>query len=76
MPQKNIFVYKLFLLLNISDFSLFFIQKLHPPEKSHPLPFPSNPPLKMGILSRPPFLKIWLKTQTPVAERGMHTMMK
>ena len=37
MTQKNIFVYRLFL-LNISDFSLIFIQKLQPatPEKCHP----------------------------------------
>ena len=31
MASENIFVYKLFLSLNISDFSLFFMQKLHPP---------------------------------------------
>ena len=37
MTQKNIFAYRLFL-LNISDFSLIFIQKLQPatPEKCHP----------------------------------------
>ena len=59
MTEKNIFVYKLFLLLNISDFILFFMYKLQPPEKSHPL-FPINPPLKIEILSTPPppFLKI------------------
>ena len=28
---KNIFAYKLFLLLNISDFNLFFMWKLQPP---------------------------------------------
>ena len=31
--DKNIFVYKLFLFLNISDFSLFFMQKLDPQQK-------------------------------------------
>ena len=31
--DKNIFVYKLFLSLNISDFSLFFMQKLNPYQK-------------------------------------------
>ena len=31
--DKNIFVYKLFLSLNISDFSLFFMQKLDPQQK-------------------------------------------
>ena len=37
MTEKNIFAYELFLSLNISDFSLFFMQKLQPPpEKSQP----------------------------------------
>ena len=31
--DKNIFAYKLFLSLNISDFSLFFGQKLDPEQK-------------------------------------------
>ena len=33
LTQENIVVYKLFLSLNISDFSLFFVQKLHPQQK-------------------------------------------
>ena len=41
MTEKNNFVYKLFLSLNISDFSLFFIKNCNAPEKGHPL-FPSN----------------------------------
>ena len=32
-PDKNIFVYKLFLSLNISDFILSFMKKLHPQQK-------------------------------------------
>ena len=38
MTEKNIFAYELFLSLNISDFSLFFMQKLQPPpwKKSTP----------------------------------------
>ena len=37
MAEKNIFVHKLFLPLNISDFSLTFMYKLQPPyEKGHP----------------------------------------
>ena len=35
MAEKNIFVYKLFLSLNISDFGLFFKQKLQPSENGH-----------------------------------------
>ena len=31
MTEKNIFVYKVFLSLNILEFSLFFIKKLRPP---------------------------------------------
>ena len=53
MIGKNIFVDKLFLLLNISDFSLFvffFYVKTATllPEKSQIL-FPSNPTLKVEI---------------------------
>ena len=44
MTEKNIFAYELFLSLNISDFSLFFMQKLQPPPlKKVNLLFPSNP---------------------------------
>ena len=51
MTKKNIFVYKLFLSLNISNFSLFFVSKLQPlPEKGHPF-FPSNPPLKTQLMT-------------------------
>ena len=54
VTEKNIFTYKLFLSLNISDFNLFFTWKIqHPPpcEKSHSSSFPA-PPLK--VLSSPP----------------------
>ena len=57
--DKKIFVYKLLLSLNISDFSLFLCQNctpLPPLEKSRPL-FPNNPPLKIEILSSP--LPLW-----------------
>ena len=78
MTEKNIFADKLFLSLNISYFNLFFMWKLHTPsEKSHPL-FPSNPPLKIEVLSSPLFLKIWLETQTPPPlQKGVvHTMLE
>ena len=42
--------------LNISDFSLFFMKKLQPPEKCHLLSS-LNPPLKTGILSNVSFWK-------------------
>ena len=75
MTDKNIFVYKLFLLLNISDLFFFFL-KLQPPslmKEVNPL-FPSNPPLKIEILSSPcaPFLKIWLEAQPPSRNGGAH----
>ena len=47
-----------------------------PPEKSRPL-FPSNPPLKVEVLSRPPppLLEIWLETQPLPLQKGrVHTM--
>ena len=54
MTEKNIFAYKLFLSLNISNFNLFLMWKLHtsPHEKSHPLS--QQPPLKVEVLSSPP----------------------
>ena len=36
MTNKDIFVYKLFLPLNISDFTLFFMEKLQPSLKMLP----------------------------------------
>ena len=69
MTEKNIFAYKLYLSLNISDFNLFFMWKL---EKSHRL-FPSNPPLTVEVLLSPPpppFLKIWLEAQPSLHKRG------
>ena len=54
MTEKSIFAYKLFLTLNISDFSLFFMWQLQPlPEKSHS-PLSQQPPLKVEVLSSPP----------------------
>ena len=71
MTEKNIFDYKLFFSLNISDFN-FYVKIAHPPpplEKVIPV-FPSNPLLKVEVLSNPPFLKIWLETQLPCREGG------
>ena len=59
MTEKNIFIYKLFLLLNISGFSLFFMQKLQPSEKNSP-PLSWQPP----IFS---FSEIWLEAQLPMS---------
>ena len=60
MTHKNIFVYKHFFSLNISEFNLIFLKKLPPPSMVSHL-FPSNLPLNLEILlSSPlPFLKIW-----------------
>ena len=43
--------------------------KLQHPWKKYPL-FPSNPPLKVEVLSSPPFLKIWLEVQPPPSRNG------
>ena len=60
MTKKNIFVYKLFLSLNILDLNLFFMWKLQPSSPSLDKVtclFPSNPPLKVQILSSPSFFE-------------------
>ena len=54
MTEKNIFVCKTFLSLNISDFSLFFIQKLQPlPLKVTPS-FPAAPSKNWDPVKSPP----------------------
>ena len=71
----DLFVYKLFLFVNISDFSLFLCKNFNCPLKSHPL-FPSNPRLKIEILSSPPFYKFgWrlIPLPPPSRKEGVHT---
>ena len=52
MAEKNIFAYKLFLSLNISDFNLLFFLKIaNCPLKSHPPPLSQQAPLKIEVLS-------------------------
>ena len=74
MTEKNIFAYKLFLSLIISNFNFFWVWKLQrPPEKSYPI-FPNNPSLKVEVLSShnplpPLLLKIWLDVQ-PHQQKG------
>ena len=84
MTKKNIFVYKLFLSLNILDLNLFFMWKLQPSspslEKVTCL-FPSNPPLKVQILSSPSFFENLVGCLMPPPpppsrkEGGVHTML-
>ena len=70
ITEKNIFAYKLFLSLNISDFNSFLCENCTPPEKSHPPP--SNLPSKScgPVKPPPPFLKIWLEAQPPCKKGG------
>ena len=56
MTEKNIFLYKLFLSLNILDFSIFLRKIATAPEKSYSLFF-SKPPLKIEVLPSLPFWK-------------------
>ena len=70
MTEKNIFAYKLFLPLNISDFNSFFMWQLQPPLKKVTPSFPATPSKSCGPV-KPPLLKIWLEAQPPsLAERG------
>ena len=71
MTKKNIFAYKLFFSVNISDF-IFYVTIATPHEKGHPL-FPTTPSKSWGPV-KPPFLKIWLKVQPLGGGRGVHTM--
>ena len=60
MTEKNIFAYKLFLSLNISDFNL----QPSPLKKGTPS-FPATPPLKVEVLSSPPPLKTGWRLNLP-----------
>ena len=65
MTEKNIFVYILFLPLNISDFSLFSFRKnCNPLLKKVTPSFPATPLSKL-VLSSPSLLKIWWEFQPP-----------
>ena len=57
MTEKKFFAYKLFLSLNISDFNLFLCENCNAPSPPATQLFPSNPPLKVEVLSSPPYWK-------------------
>ena len=68
ITEKNIFVYELFLTINISDFSLLFYVETAP---TTPPSLKMSPTLlkqfslKTEILSSPPFLEIWSEAHNP-----------
>ena len=69
ITEKNIFAYKLFLSLNISDFNSFLCENCTPPEKSHPPP--SNLPSKSwGPVKPPPLFKNLVGGSTPLQNGG------
>ena len=70
MCEKNIFVQKLFFVVKYFISIFFFCKNCNPLKKVTPL-FPSNPPLKIEILSSPlpPFWKFGRRLN-PLAERG------
>ena len=73
MIEKNIFAYKLFLSLNISDFNLFLMWKLQPPEKSHP-PLSQQNPSKSWSPVKLPLFENLVGGSTPPLSRRVHTM--
>ena len=71
MKKKNIFVYQLFLSLNISDFSsLFYVKLDHPHFKKVTPLFPTNPPIKIKVLQSPPFWKFGRRFNPPPQQKG------
>ena len=76
MIEKNIFVYQLFLSLNIPDFSLFLRKNCNPPKKDHPF-FLTNLPLKIKVLSSPLFENLvgGLTFPTLLQKEGVYTML-
>ena len=75
MTEHNILVYKLFLLLNIPDFSLFLSKHCTPPWKKS-LPLSQQPPWKTKVLSSlPPVFENFAggSTLQQNRRRGVHT---
>ena len=68
MTEKNIFAYKFFLSLNISDF-IFYVKIATPHERNHPS-LSQQPPLKVKVLSSPPFWKFGWRLNTPLKKGG------
>ena len=68
MTEKSIFAYKLFLSLNISDFSLFSCENWNPPWKKSPPSFPATPSKIWGPVKSPLFENL-VGASTPLAER-------
>ena len=76
MTEKNIFVYNLFLSLNISDFILFFCKNCIPLWTKLTLFFPATPLSKLRSCQAPLF-KIWYEVQPLPSSRKegrVHTM--
>ena len=81
ITERNIFAYKLFLSLNISDFT-FYVKIANPPcpLKKVTLLLPSNPLLKVEVLSSPAIFENLVGGSTPPPqpaegrEGGVHSM--
>ena len=77
MTKKIIFIYKLLLSLNVSDFSFFYVKTATPPWKKSP-PFSQQPPSKnWDPVKPPPFFLNLVGGSTPLPQqkgRGVHTM--
>ena len=74
MTEKNIFVGKLFLSLNISDFSL--CKNCTSTEKIHPLLSQESPSKNWDAVKPSPLLKIWSDAQPPSRKGGWVYTMK
>ena len=76
MTEKNIFAYRIFLSLNISDFNLFFMRTMpSPPPWKKSSPLSQQSPSRSWIFVKLPFLKIWLEAQPlsrPCRKGGAH----
>ena len=70
MTEKNIFVYKLFLTLNISDFILFFCRIATLPGKCYSPFFQQSPSQSWSPLKPPPFWKFRGRFKPPSRRSG------
>ena len=69
MAEKNIFAYKLFLSLNISDFNLFFYVKIATPLKKRKKS-PPFPPFSQSCQAPPTLFENLVGGSTPPCRNG------
>ena len=76
MPEKNTYVYKPFLSLNIPHFSSFFLYKLQKAPEKKPLPLSQQPPSKNSDPAKTTLFETLVEGSASSSRKGVHSMTK